>query len=508
MRAVRTLRIARGDITRWTADAIATSSNPGLVGNARPEFWRHRVPRRRQDVMAATMAGYPRTQSNRDGTGVPYMNVDGQIHAAAGPELRQALLAEALPRYRKLTWEDRTKPWRGALVPAKTGPSAGGLVACLAGEAVHTRSFGSLTRYTSTVIHAVAPDGRGSLQRDQQSQALLHETYTSTLAAAHDAGASSLAIPSLGCGVNNWDPALAAAAAMRTAARWLFSEPPVFERLERLDFVLKSEPALEAFRTAARTHFGEPVSCTAEGSPNPCMDTWQWNTSAARTHSPTHTAHLGQSVHAAVVRTGDPPQSTLREHEPPRPQPPYQRVPSGGGGDSSDDGGGVSGGGGGGDSSGGGGGGSRGEGHMDPSLAARVLNNSSDAIVHVCPRGRVVTWNLGASEIFRLPASKALGRELIELVIPPHIHHIRPLDVKPQYDRRHLRRAPARRHDGSTFTAEFTVQPLDEHHEGGGTVIVLRDASEMGETVRKLRVKVAELEAAMQRLVSMSRPTA
>ena len=61
--------------------------------------------------------------------------------------------------------------------------------------------------------------------------------------------------------------------------------------------------------------------------------------------------------------------------------------------------------------------------------------------------------------------------------------------------------------DGSSFTAEFTVHSLTEE-EGGteGVVVVLRDASEMGETVRKLRVRVGELEASMQRLVDLTRP--
>ena len=151
------------------------------------------------------------------------------------------------------------------------------------------------------------------------------------------------------------------------------------------------------------------------------------------------------------------------------------------------------------------------EGSMEQSLAACVVETAADAIIHACPHGRVRTWNRGACEIFHLPASEAVGRDLTELVTPPHIHHIKPLDPKLQYGRRHLRRAPAMRRDGSTFTAEFTVQPLsDEAGCAGsdGMVVVLRDASEMGETVRKLRERVAELEAGMQRLVNLARPGA
>jgi len=58
------------------------------------------------------------------------------------------------------------------------------------------------------------------------------------------------------------------------------------------------------------------------------------------------------------------------------------------------------------------------------------------------------------------------------------------------------------------FTAEFTVQDLAEEGEGvsDGTVVVLRDASAMGDTVRKLRARVAEVEANMERLISIMRP--
>ena len=68
--ARRVLRIGRGDITRWAADAIATSANAGLCGNRAPSYWRFQ---RR-----------------------PY-NIDGAVHAAAGPALATALseLADA-----------------------------------------------------------------------------------------------------------------------------------------------------------------------------------------------------------------------------------------------------------------------------------------------------------------------------------------------------------------------------------------------------------------------------
>lgn len=313
----RTLRIARCDTTRWRADAIVPSTNVGLVGNAKPEFWRHRVPCRREHSMASTAPGYLRSANNadrqRDGNvGVPHLSIDGKVHAAAGPALQAALSVLASPRYENIR-PSKLQPWRDALVPARTGPSAGGRVACL-------EAAGPATK--------------------------------------------------------------------------------------------KSQPGSKA------------------------------------------------TVSIAGV------------------QPPSQS-----------------------------GGASARGGSLDPSLASVVLQTAADAIVHTCPSGRIRTWNRGAAEVFGMPARDALGQDLTELVIPEDKRHIRPLDPKPNFDRKHLRRAPAVRSDGSRFTAEFTVQDLGEEDGGyDGHVVVLRDASEMGATVRKLRTRVAELESGMARLIDLSRP--
>ena len=149
---------------------------------------------------------------------------------------------------------------------------------------------------------------------------------------------------------------------------------------------------------------------------------------------------------------------------------------------------------------------------MDPTLAAFVVRTAADAVMHTCAEGTVRSWNRGAAEIFGVPARAALGQNLTELIIPEHARHIKPLDVtppaRPVYDRTRLRRAPAMRQDGSFFTAEFTVMDLTREvgAPSDGVVVVLRDASEMGETVRRLRVRVAELEANFEKLVQAARP--
>ena len=54
--------------------------------------------------------------------------------------------------------------------------------------------------------------------------------------------------------------------------------------------------------------------------------------------------------------------------------------------------------------------------------------------------------------------------------------------------------------------AESGVMGSDSHTSLDGVVVTLRDASEMGETVRRLRVRVAEVEAQMERMVLLTKP--
>ena len=151
------------------------------------------------------------------------------------------------------------------------------------------------------------------------------------------------------------------------------------------------------------------------------------------------------------------------------------------------------------------------DGLMSSSLAAEVVETAADAIVLTCPAGAIKTWNRGACEIFGVTTSEAVGKDLTELIIPAHVRHIRPLDPRPQQGRQQLRRAPAARADGTHFTAEFTVQVMGDSDEdegsASGTLVTLRDASAMGETVRRLRVRVAEVESQMERLVQLSQPS-
>ena len=145
------LRLCRGDISSHRACAVAVSGNATLSPNLNSSFWRF---------------------NGRASTNYA-------IHAAAGPELAAACAALPL---------------------ARLGSSA----RCAPGEAVVTPSFEM--RSCQHIIHAVCPDGLyGSGGAASESgPAQLRQTFAAVLAAADGAGASVLALPALGCGVQGW----------------------------------------------------------------------------------------------------------------------------------------------------------------------------------------------------------------------------------------------------------------------------------------------------------------
>lgn len=207
-------------------DALTTSANAALVGNANPNFWRF---------------------AGRE-------NVDGAIHRAAGPELHAA--CAALPC------------------------AAGAATPCPVGQAVVTPAFGL---HAAIVIHAVAPDGAYAVGLQQwwgrrswsgsagarhvyleearpagEARTLLATTYSSVLNAAEQQGVRSVAVPAIGCGVLGFPQddvaklalgVLATHAAKRTAAS-----------VDRVDIALPTEASFDAWRTAAQQLLGEAQS--------------------------------------------------------------------------------------------------------------------------------------------------------------------------------------------------------------------------------------------------------
>jgi O-acetyl-ADP-ribose deacetylase (regulator of RNase III) len=134
--------------------------------------------------------------------------VDGAIHRAAGPEL----MAELRSRY-------RTCPTGGAVI---TGP-------------------GQLAdRGVKWIVHAVGPIWNHGRNHEQD---LLRSAYLVSLRLADEAGATSVAMPAISCGIYGYPLDQGSAVALRAVRDGLAAA----RNLERATFVLYSADTFEAF---------------------------------------------------------------------------------------------------------------------------------------------------------------------------------------------------------------------------------------------------------------------
>ena len=142
--------------------------------------------------------------------------VDGAIHRAGGP----TIMAELRERY--------------------------GGVGCPTGSAVITGAGDLPARW---VIHAVGPVWRGGGAGEAD---LLASAYRSALRLADEAGARSVTLPAISCGVYGYPLAAAARVAMSAVAGHLGEGGSV----ERVTFVLFSADSFEAFQAALAARAG------------------------------------------------------------------------------------------------------------------------------------------------------------------------------------------------------------------------------------------------------------
>ena len=149
------LTVITADITRLHVDAIVNAANPGLLGGA---------------------------------------GVDGAIHRAAGPALREA--CRALP----------------CVAPG---------VRCRTGEARITPGFALPARH---VIHTVGPVWHGG---DRGEADLLARCYRSALGRLREHALRTIAFPAISCGVYGYPAAQAAAVALATLRAALADEPAI-----------------------------------------------------------------------------------------------------------------------------------------------------------------------------------------------------------------------------------------------------------------------------------------
>lgn len=172
---------------------------------------------RRGDITTMGYQGIVNAANNtmRGGGGV-----DGAIHAAAGPDLKQYVIDN--------------HPY-----------------GCHTGAAIVTPAFGKLLELgTEHIIHTVGPDCR--VYTDPVLQRLLLESaYENCVIEAFKAGITSIAFPAISTGVYDFDPYDAAAIAIKTIARTVAQSNGFIEEVALVAF---DEKMLEILNEAANEH--------------------------------------------------------------------------------------------------------------------------------------------------------------------------------------------------------------------------------------------------------------
>ncbi len=166
------IEIARGDITTFEVDAIVNAANSSLMGGG---------------------------------------GVDGAIHRAAGPQLK-----EELKQIRKEQYPDGLPP----------------------GQAVITKGYNLPAKY---VIHTVGPIWRGGTHNEDE---ILANAYRNSLKIASERKFETVAFPSISTGAYRFPVERAAKIALKTIADFLSQN----EYPKKVIMVLYDEPTYEVYK--------------------------------------------------------------------------------------------------------------------------------------------------------------------------------------------------------------------------------------------------------------------
>ena len=139
---------------------------------------------------------------------------------------------------------------------------------------------------------------------------------------------------------------------------------------------------------------------------------------------------------------------------------------------------------------------------MDLEKARKILNVAHSAFISMDGEGRVTYWNIRAEETFGLTREQAVGRDVIELIVPPRFRQAlreafrryRAGGSTGLLDRR--TEQIALRADGSEFPVEVIVSALGED-EGLSFHAFVTDISERRAREREHEHLAAELERAL-----------
>ena len=137
-----------------------------------------------------------------------------------------------------------------------------------------------------------------------------------------------------------------------------------------------------------------------------------------------------------------------------------------------------------------------------PLLCQRIVEDAPDAIIFADREGVIRLWNAGAQAVFGYPPEEALGQTL-DLIVPERLRErhwegfrrVMATGVT-RYGQRELLAVPAVGKDGGRISVEFSIVMLrDAAGEPLGIAAVLRDVTQRWQEQRRLRERLAALEA-------------
>jgi PAS domain S-box-containing protein len=132
----------------------------------------------------------------------------------------------------------------------------------------------------------------------------------------------------------------------------------------------------------------------------------------------------------------------------------------------------------------------------------QLLESSADAIIGLCPRGVIESWNHGAAALFGYSAAEVIGRSSMELVPSAERGTLRDVIAslvggqrQASYELSHRRR------DGSVFDGAVTTSAVvNSSGKTVGIVKVVRDITAQKQIERSLRSSLREKDVLLQEI--------
>jgi PAS domain S-box-containing protein len=135
-------------------------------------------------------------------------------------------------------------------------------------------------------------------------------------------------------------------------------------------------------------------------------------------------------------------------------------------------------------------------------LCQRIVEDAPDAIIFADRDGVIRLWNAGAQAVLGYQPEEALGQSL-DLIVPEHLRErhwegfrrVMATGVT-RYGREQLLAVPAIGKDRGRISVEFSIVMLrDAAGQPLGIAAILRDVTQRWQEQRRLRERLAALEA-------------